>query len=165
MATSTRISSPGVPATGQEVTGPAGLPVLGNTLQFQRDPLRFLVDMAAAHGDVARYRLGNVTFYQVNDPDGVQRILQDNHHNYVKGDLFDIIRQVAGDGLFTSEGELWLRQRRLMQPAFHRRRIVAFGDTMTGRTLEMLAGWERRADPNRPLDVAEAMTWPGIIGL
>ena len=105
---------------------------------------------ASEYGDVARYRLGNITFYQINHPDGVQHILQDNHHNYIKGDLFDIIRQLAGDGLFTSEGDLWLRQRRLMQPAFHRRRIAGFGEIMTGRTLDMLAQWERRADPVSP---------------
>ncbi len=66
-----------------------------NTMQFQRNPVRFLADMAATYGDVARYGLGNVTFYQINDSEGVQRILQDNDHNYVKGDLFDIIRQVG----------------------------------------------------------------------
>ena len=109
---STQISS----SRGREVTGPAGKPVLGNTLQFQRDPLEFLTHAAVVYGDVARYRLGNITFYQINHPDGAQNILQDNQHNYIKGDLFDIIRQLAGYGLFTSEGELWLRQRRLMQP-------------------------------------------------
>ena len=87
---------------GQEVIGPQGNLVLGNTLQLQRDPLAFLMRAAAEYGDVARYRLGNVTFYQINHPDGAQRILQDNHHNYLKGDLFDIIRQLAGYGLFTS---------------------------------------------------------------
>jgi cytochrome P450 len=140
------------------VTGPAGNALLGNTLQFQRDPLGFLMRAAAGYGDVARYRLGNITFHQVNHPDGVQRVLQDNHHNYIKGDLFDIIRQLAGGGLFTSEGELWLRQRRLMQPAFHRSRIAGFGEIMTGRTLDMLAQWQQRADPGQPLDVAEELT-------
>lgn len=146
------------PDHGRKVTGPAGLPLLGNNVQFQRDSLGFLMRAAAEHGDVARYRLGNVTFHQVNHPDGAQRILQDNYHNYIKGDLFDILRQFAGSGLFTSEGPLWLRQRRLMQPAFHRRRIAGFGEIMTGRTLDMLAQWERRPDDGQPLDVAEAFT-------
>lgn len=143
---------------GQEVTGPHGNLVLGNTLQLQRDPLAFLMRAAAEYGDVARYRLGNVTFYQINHPDGAQRILQDNHHNYIKGDLFDIIRQLAGYGLFTSEGDLWLRQRRLMQPSFHRRRIAGFAEVMTRRTLEMLAHWDVRSDSGRPLDVADELT-------
>ena len=158
MTTATLTSKQTTPSRGLEVTGPAGKPVLGNTLQFQRDSLGFLMRAAADYGDVARYRLGNITFYQINHPDGAQHILQDNHHNYIKGDLFDIIRQLAGDGLFTSEGDLWLRQRRLMQPAFHRRRIAGFGEIMTGRTLDMLAQWERREDPGQPLDVAEELT-------
>ncbi len=158
MSTLSLSTRPAAPAADKSVAGPAGQPLLGNTLQFQRDPLGFLLRMAADYGDVARYRLGNVTFHQVNHPDGAQRILQDNHHNYIKGDLFDILRQFAGYGLFTSEGELWLRQRRLMQPAFHRRRIAGFGEIMTGRTLDMLARWQRRPDPGQPLDIAEEMT-------
>lgn len=157
--TTTALTSPQTtPSRGREVAGPAGLLVLGNTLQFQRDPLGFLLRAARDYGDAARYRLGNITFHQVNHPDGAQRILQDNFHNYIKGDLFDILRQFAGSGLFTSEGPLWLRQRRLMQPAFHRRRIAGFGEIMTGRALDMLARWERRPDDGLPLDVAEALT-------
>ena len=158
MSTLTLSTRPAAPAAAKAATGPAGMPLLGNTVQFQRDPLGFLLRMAADYGDVARYRLGNVAFHQVNHPDGAQRILQDNYHNYIKGDLFDILRQFAGHGLFTSEGDLWLRQRRLMQPAFHRRRIAGFGKIMTGRTLDMLSRWQGRPDPDRPLDIAEQMT-------
>jgi cytochrome P450 len=83
---------------------------------------------------------------------------EDGSQFHYQGDLFDIIRQFAGNGLFTSEGEIWLRQRRLMQPAFHRRRIAGFGKIMTGRTLDMLAQREQRADPGQPLDVADELT-------
>lgn len=158
MTTTTLTSRQAPPDRGLEVTGPAGQSLLGNTLQFQRDPLGFITCGAAQHGDVTRYRLGNITFHQVNHPDGAQRILQENAHNYIKGDLFDILRQLAGDGLFTSEGDLWLRQRRLMQPAFHRRRIAGFGEIMAGRTLDMLARWRGRAGRGQPLDVAEELT-------
>lgn len=158
MNTTKQPSLPAAPAQGSKITGPAGVPVLGNVLQFQRDPLSFLVDMAVTYGDVARYRLGNISFNQVNHPDGAQRILQDHHHNYVKGELFQILRAFAGDGLFTSEGALWLRQRRLMQPAFHRRRIAGFAEIMTRHTVEMLARWDKRAGADAPLDVAEAFS-------
>ncbi len=157
MSTTTQLSVQPTPVR-PDVSGPAGMPVIGNTLQFQRNPLGFLMRTAADYGDVARYRLGNITFYQINHPHGVQRVLQDNHHNYVKGDLFDIVRRVAGNGLFTSEGDLWQRQRRLMLPAFHRRRIAGFGEIMTGRTLDMLEGWGQRANLGQPLDIAEELT-------
>jgi len=143
MTTTQSASLPKSTAPTPELSGPSGIPVLGSVLEFQRDPLGFLMRAATDYGDVARYKLGNITFLQVNKPEGVQYILQDNHHNFVKGDMFDILRRLAGDGLFTSEGDLWLRQRRLMQPAFHRRRIAGFGEIMTARTLDMLAQWDR----------------------
>lgn len=158
MTATIQATRPGMTAETREIIGPAGAPLVGNTLQLQRDPLGFIMRVATEYGDVARYRLGNVTFNQVSHPDGAQRILQENHHNYIKGDMFDILRQLAGDGLFTSEGDLWLRQRRLMQPAFHRRRIAGFGEVMSGRTLDMLARWDQRADTSQPLNVAEEMT-------
>ncbi|MCB0240725.1 MAG: cytochrome P450, partial [Anaerolineae bacterium] len=108
MTATIQATRPGMTAATREITGPAGAPLVGNTLQLQRDPLGFIMRVATEYGDVARYRLGNVTFNQVSHPDGAQRILQENHHNYIKGDMFDILRQLAGDGLFTSEGDLWL---------------------------------------------------------
>ena len=158
MTTTTLTSPQAAPGPGQGVTGPAGMALLGNTLQFQRDPLGFLMDTAAAYGDVARYRLGNITFFQINHPAGIQRVLQDNHHNYIKGDLFDIIRQFAGNGLFPSEGELWLRQRRLMQPAFHQRRLALLVDGMTSEIQVSLDHWAQAAQKGQVINMAEETT-------
>ncbi len=85
--------------------------------------------------------------------------MQDNHTNYIKGPFFDPIRAIAGNGLFTADGELWLRQRRLIQPAFHRQRIASFGQVMTDQAERMLARWDAAvtAAPDRPLDVSAAM--------
>jgi cytochrome P450 len=141
-----------------EAPGPNGQFILGSSRDFQRDPLGFISRMAEEYGDVAKYHLGNVTFNQVVHPDGVQRMLQENNHNYIKGDLFDILREVAGEGLFTSEGSHWLRQRRLMQPSFHRQRIAGFGAMMSGQTLEMLERWERAADRAQSLDINQEMS-------
>jgi cytochrome P450 len=142
----------------QEVPGPRGNFILGSSRAFQRDPLSFITHIAQEYGPVARYRLGNVTFHQVVHPDGVQRILQEHNHNYVRGKLFDILRDVGGDGLITSEGSHWLRQRRLMQPAFHRQRIGGFGEIMTGQTLEMLGRWAAEPGRGRPLDINQEMS-------
>lgn len=146
-----------LPAT-RSAGGPAGNFLLGSTLDFMRDPLDFLQRTADQHGAVARYRIANLTIFQVNHPDGVQRILQENNHNYLKGDYWDIIRQVGGDGLFTSEGAFWLRQRRLMQPAFHRQRIAGFASLITRLTEEMLARWQTYTRSQQPLDVSQEFT-------
>jgi cytochrome P450 len=142
----------------KEVPGPRGNVFLGSSRAFQRDPLAFITQVAREYGPVARYRLGNVRFHQVVHPEGVQRILQENNHNYIRGKLFDILRDVGGDGLITSEGSYWLRQRRLMQPAFHRQRIAAFGEIMTGKTLEVLERWEGAAGNGRTLDINQEMS-------
>ena len=135
--------------------GPAGLPFVGNILEFMPNPLGFLLRMANEYGALARFRLGGVTANQVNHPDGVQRVLLDNNHNYYKGDNWEPLRQVGGNGLFTSEGNFWLSQRRLMQPAFHRQRIAGFSGIMVGRAREMLERWEIAADNGTPIDISQ----------
>lgn len=132
--------------------------LLGHTMQFQKDPLNFITKVASEYGPVATYRLGNMTLHAINHPEGVQRVLHDNNRNYIKGEYYKIIRAVAGDGLIASEGEHWLRQRRLMNPSFHRQRISIFSEIMTRRTQAMLDHWEKDGLVDKSLNFAEEMT-------
>jgi cytochrome P450 len=135
--------------------GPRGNVVLGSIGEIYRDRLRFVLDVASRYGEVARYRVAHMKIYQVSSPAGVGRLLHDNHRNYSKDvATFETLRLFLGNGLFTSDGEFWRRQRRLAQPAFHRRRVVAFGGLMTDATLAMLERWQAHATSGRPLDVA-----------
>ncbi len=139
--------------------GPRGHFLFGSMRDLLKDNLRFIQDMARQYGDVVKYRIASWTWYQVNHPDGIQRILQDNNRNYGKGALTTgILKPVLGNGLLISEGEFWLRQRRLMQPVFHRRHIATFGDLMTSKTLAMLHRWQPFVAAQKSLDVAEEMT-------
>jgi cytochrome P450 len=146
------------PTTRAQIPGPRGHFLLGSIPDFRRDQLGFVLRMAQEYGPVARMRLGGVVLNMVNHPEGVQRILQENNHNYIKGDYFEPIRQVGGDGLFTSEGAHWLRQRRLMQPAFHRQRIASFGELMVRQTERMLERWEDAAFSGQALDISHEFT-------
>lgn len=133
-----------------------GNPLWGSMRDFQSDKLGFLLE-AARRGDVCRYRVANMRWYQINAPDGIGRVLQENNHNYVKSSVgAAIIKPVLGEGLFTSEGEHWLRQRRLMQPAFHRKSVALFGEMMVGSTLAMLGRWDD--SPGEPFDLLAQMT-------
>jgi cytochrome P450 len=124
---------------------------------FQRDKLGFIRGLTR-YGDVARYRTAHLTWYQVNHPEGVRRVLQENNRNYGKGALtLGFFKPVVGEGLLTSEGGLWLRQRRLMQPVFHKRSVAAFGDLMTDGTLAMLERWRPSLETGTPLDVPAEM--------
>ena len=137
--------------------GPRGNPVFGSMRDFQRDKLGFIRGLTR-YGDVARYRMAHLTWYQINHPDGIRRVLQENNRNYGKGSLtLGIFKPVVGEGLLTSEGGLWLRQRRLMQPVFHRRSVAAFGTLMTDEALAMLERWRPAAQTGTPLDVPGEM--------
>jgi len=156
---STLRSSPSpIHAGAKTASGPRGLPLIGNTIGIQRDPLGVFLEGARQCGPVVHYRFVVWHVYTVNHPDGAKRILQDNNRNYNK-DVFDysLLKGLLGNGLLTSDGESWLRQRRLMQPAFHRQRIAGFAALMTDETETMLAGWEGLRKNGDLLDVSAAM--------
>jgi cytochrome P450 len=137
--------------------GPRGNPVFGSMRDFQRDKLGFIRSLTR-YGDVARYRMAHLTWYQVNHPDGIRRVLQENNRNYGKGSLtLGVFKPVVGEGLLTSEGALWLRQRRLMQPVFHKRSVAAFGSLMTDETLAMLERWQPAMQDGATLDLPAEM--------
>jgi cytochrome P450 len=138
--------------------GPPGHFLFGSTRDIRRDPLRFGLEMAQHYGDIVRIRLLFWPAYLVNHPDGVKHVLQENQQNYHK-DLYPyrILKPLLGQGLVTNVGESWLQQRRLMQPAFHRKRLAAFGTLMTDATVTMLDQWQRLAERDQPLDVAAEM--------
>ncbi len=113
------------PQTDNEVPGLKGLPLVGNLPQFQRDPLATLIKASREGGDVTRIDFASQRYYLLSHPDHVRHVLQENNKNYVKG--YGKARVLLGNGLALSEGSFWRRQRRLMQPAFHRARLAAVG--------------------------------------
>ena len=135
--------------------GPKGHWLLGNVLDFLDDPLGHQRRIAAEYGDIVRLRTFIWQAYFINHPDYVKYVLQDNARNFSKqmGE-YKRLGWVLGDGLLTSDGDHWLRQRRLMQPAFHRSRIEGYGRLMTQATVEMLDDW---TTATAPLDIAAEM--------
>lgn len=131
-------------------------PLVGNLPELARDPITFFLDTRRTHGDTFRYQLGPRTVYFVAHPDDVKHVLQDNYINYRKHSAYDKIRPLVGDGLLTSEGESWLKNRRLAQPVFHRQRIGTFAEMMTEETLNMMERW-RRFKPKEPFDLLPEM--------
>jgi cytochrome P450 len=132
---------------------------LGSLFEVQRDPLQFLLSLTRKYGDVVRFRVGIYDGYLVNHPDYVQYVLQQNHQNYNKENYdYQMLKPVLGEGLVTSSGDHWLRQRRLIQPAFHRERITQFSGTVTAATQDLLEAWDRIAACNQPIDVASEMS-------
>jgi len=123
------------------------------TYSFRRDPIRFLTALAA-YGDLASYRMGDELFFFVNHPRYVRDILVTHQKNFTKSRGLERARRLLGSGLLTSEGDFHLRQRRLMQPPFHRERIAIYADTMVSYADRMRRSWSEGA----AFDVAEAMS-------
>lgn len=135
----------GLPAPApRHPSGPRGWPILGSFPDGLRDPLALFERTRKDYGDIALLRFGPFRYVLVNDPDAIQHVLVTNHKNYVKSRSYRGLALVLGQGLVTSEGDLWRRQRKLSQPAFHHQRLATLVEKMSRCTSEMLDDWSRR---------------------
>lgn len=123
-----------------------------------KSPLNFFIESQRQHGGMASLNLGPTRLLLIHHPDLVQHVLQDNWRNYGKGSMWVAIRKLVGNGLLGSEGEYWLRQRRLMQPMFHRQKLAALTTIMTDVVAAMLDEWKQLAAAGKPVEIAEAMS-------
>ncbi len=132
--------SPTVPPIGPP-PGPRGHWLRGHLPDFRRDRLGFLTDCARRYGDVVSLRLGPVKIWALNHPDLIEEVLVTKNRLFTKHFALRSAKPSLGEGLLTSEGDFWRRQRRLAQPAFHRDRIAAYGEVMVDYTERMLRSW------------------------
>ena len=119
---------------------PGGRRVLGHALEFGRDPLA-LFQRAREHGDVVRIRFGPLHVYVLNSPGSIRQALTGEARKLGKGLNFGRAKRLIGNGLVMSEGESHQRQRRLMQPAFHRTEIARYADTMRDVAVPRISAW------------------------
>lgn len=122
--------------------GPRGNFLTGNLLEFRRDPLGFLTMCARNYGPIVRLRFARIPACLINEPNYIKDVLVTNHRNFIKAKPLRAHKRVFGNGLLTSEGDSWMRQRRVAQPAFHRKRIAAYGEVMVAYTVQMLDAWQ-----------------------
>ena len=118
------------------------------------DRLEFFTNIARTYGDVASFRLGPEQVYFINNPQYIKDIFVTHNAQFMKGRGLERAKRLLGEGLLTSEGATHLRQRRLMQPAFHRERIAAYGETMASYAVRTRDAWT----DGQTLDVAREMT-------
>lgn len=122
-------------------------------LQMNRRPLDYLSDLKRRHGDFVRLQAGPVHVFLVSDPELIREVLVTREKSFRKGRGLQLARRVVGDGLLTSEGELHRRQRKLMQPVFHRQRVAGFGQAMVDATRQLSAEWA----PGQTVDALQEM--------
>jgi cytochrome P450 len=121
--------------------GPKPRFLIGNMPLASADPLAVFLGWKREFGDIFYYRAAWIHVYFLNHPDFIEAVLVRNYQNFLKDHVVRKSRWFFGDGLLTNEGESWLRQRRLAQPAFHRERIASYAKIMTDYADEMLASW------------------------
>jgi cytochrome P450 len=124
------------------------------------DSLERMLELFARYGDIYRvYAPGRKSYtYVINHPDDVKRVLVSNHRNYTKGVGLDRVKILLGNGIMTSEGDFWKRQRYMMQPMFHRRVITGFAQTIDDVNERFIARWEAQAAHGDLVNVTEDMS-------
>src|SRR6266849_1357128 len=120
--------------------------------EFRKDPLAGFLKHALQFGDIVRYR-GLWITHQLSHPDHIQQVLQANVANYRKGRGYNILKLSLGEGLLTSEGALWQRQRKMTQPSFQGQQVARFVATMGSTADAMLQRWEKFATEKKVFDV------------
>jgi cytochrome P450 len=145
-------------ATLRQPPEPPGNFLTGHAREMLRDAAQFLLRSHASYGDIVRLRLGPRVALALFHPDHIYHVLVKRRENYSKQARgYKKLRQVIGNGLLTSEGDFWLRQRRLLQPAFAAGRLAGFAAPMVTAAEEMAQSWESAARQGEAIDVAEEM--------
>ncbi|MFF3316261.1 cytochrome P450 [Streptomyces sp. NPDC003035] len=148
-------------ATTSTIPGPAGLPLLGSMFDLKNDSLGTFLNSQRAHGDVVRITAGppgmRGVVYGVFSAEGAQQVLATESANFRKDNHFyQEVRESFGNGLLTSQDEDYLRQRRLVQPLFTRRRVDSYAEAIAAEVGAVTAGWHTAADST--VDVLDEMT-------
>jgi len=124
------------------------------------DSLERMAELFARHGDTYRVFVPTRRSYTyvIHHPDDVKRVLVSNHRNYTKGLGLDRVKILLGKGIMTSEGELWKRQRYMLQPFFHRRVITQFADLIAQSNERFIERWDALAARGALINLTDAMS-------
>jgi cytochrome P450 len=132
------------PAEAKLPPGPAGSRIMGVMREFNRDQLGFIERARLEYGDIVWMRFLYVPALFLYHPDHIEYVLTTNQRNFVKAMSLrsNFFQRLVGNGLLTSEGEEWKRQRRLSQPAFHRERVASYGTVMVDYAHRLTSDWK-----------------------
>jgi cytochrome P450 len=121
-------------------------------LELATDTIGFLKKLST-YGDIVFFDINGYRSYVLNNPDLVREVLVTHQKNFSKGNGANFIRYLVGNGLLTSEGDFWLRQRRMIQPAFHRKQIAHYAKIM----VDYADLWAKRWQPGELVDAKHEM--------
>src|SRR5215210_5098345 len=137
--TSPESGTPGAPVT----TFPPGprRPFLGTLITPGRDPLALFTRLVRTYGEIVHFKLAGEHAYFLNNPQWIRDVLVTHQHNFKKSRGLERAKKLLGEGLLTSEAPAHRRQRRLLQPSFHRDRIAGYADVMVQHATAARSRW------------------------
>ncbi|MFD3778671.1 cytochrome P450 [Streptomyces sp. NPDC058612] len=124
----------------QAPLAPGRLPLLGHALHLWRQPIAFLESLRD-HGGVVRLEIGTWPVHVLTSPEHVHTVLVQQAQKFGRGRVFDRLRPMFGNGIVTTDGEFHRKQRRMIQPAFHRSHIARYAEAMSRQAETMSASW------------------------
>ena len=140
-------------APSNTVPGPTSWLPGANFLKFRRDPLKFFVETQRTYGDIARFTFGPQQVFLISHPDWIEDILVTSAKKFRKGVALQRAKRLLGEGLLTAEGQAHLKQRRTIQPLFHRQQVQRFAEAMIRHAVR----WRDSVSPDTTIDVTDEM--------
>jgi cytochrome P450 len=143
--------------TAQSTTapGPTGAALLSALVGFRRDPVKMFGQATRTYGPVLRIKVGPYHLHHIVHPDHIYQVLHSK--KYEMSSAFGPSQAILGQGLSTNTGDAWLRQRRMMQPAFHHRHIAAFADTIVREAAVTVESWREPARQGAVVNVSRSL--------
>ena len=137
----------------ERVPGPSSWPPGASFLKFRRNPIRFFEDTHQRYGDIAKFHFGPQAVYLVSHPDWIEDVLVTSAKKFQKGVALQRAKRLLGEGLLTSEGQQHLKQRRTIQPLFHRQQVQRFAGAM----VKHAARWRDSISAGATIDMTDQM--------
>jgi cytochrome P450 len=122
-------------------------------MRFRRNPLTFFAETQRTYGDIARFSIGPQQVFLVSHPEWIEDVLITSAKKFHKGVALQRAKRLLGEGLLTSEGQAHLKQRRTIQPLFHRQHVQTFADAMVTHA----AGWRETVRDHASINITGEM--------
>lgn len=137
--------------------GPGGHPIFSSLQEFSADPIAYASKYAPQYDGLIQIGSWPYRTYLLTDLEGIKHVLQGNQRNYHKSRGYKEMRPMLGNGLVTSEGDFWMKQRRLMQPAFHKKAIAGFGQVMSSAASRLLDRLDEQCKTESEINISHEM--------
>lgn len=136
---------------------PPGNFITGHLSGFKNDPISFMQKSYTEYGDMVLFKLLNKKIYFVNNPEAIKHVMHSNYKNYVKSPGYRPLRLLGGMGIFTNDGEEWVRRRKFYQPAFSHSSISSYSSAVLSNADEMIHHWEQQLEKSDQINVSVEM--------